>query len=496
MGPRPEDLSPNNFSGVGTAVSYAENIYDRPIPEQFKVYARHKDNPGWGMMLRAMGTVTGCSNPSTGHYEEPWKDDTFQGGSVVTPAGGAGNPLVVELTAGSMYNTGVTVGASARQASFVLAKDIIEFASGAQARVASKDTSVTPHQVTLEPLLASVDLDSEFAVNTPYHIVTNLFGEGSALPEGRQPRYVKYQNTFGIVKTATSITGTEMTNHIFPEPVPGQRGTIRLRLSRDMFRWHEKAMDGLLLFGQQADNLVDLDANGLNIDVSVPGSEGYIQFLKTGSTTVNPTLATYSIDDLGAVAQVLEDERSSESDVVMGLTGSKIQRTREAAMQEFFAQDLTPFINNAFSAYDAGSYDLGGVAQIDEYRDHTYAFGISAIRYNQIDFVFKKLPIFNDIKKAAAQTGGTDTYKYPVTTIYQPLGATVRTDTADSRPTIGYEYKQAESTDRHMVINYRPGAGTQQGLVASDYDIMKESVLSEVAPHYACANACVYEEGA
>lgn len=495
LGTRPEDLQPNNFSPVGTAVNYEENIYDRPIPEQFKVYARHQENPGWGMLLRAMGTVRGCSNPSTGHYEEPWKDDLLEGGAIITPAGGAGNPMVVELTAASMYNTSATIGGAARQASYILEKDVIEFPSGNQARVSLKNVGVTPHRVTIEPLLSTVDLDGEFVINTGYHIVTNLWGEGTGTPGVRQPRYVKYSNTFGIVKSATAITGSEMTNHIYQEPVPGKRGTIRLRLSADMFRSHEKAVDGLLLFGTQANNIVDLETDGLNVDVNVVGSEGYVPFVKTGGTTVNPTLATYTIDDLGAVAQVLEDERSTASNAVVGLTGSQIQRTREAAMQEFFSQDLTPFINNMFSQYNASDFDMGGVAQIDTYRDHSYNFGISAIRYNQIDFVFKKLPVFNDIKRAGARVGAVNTYKYPVTTIYQPLGQKVKTDTSSEIPAIGYEYKEAEGTSRHMVVSTQPGAGVQNGIVSHDKDYVKDSVLSEIAPHYCVANACVYEEG-
>lgn len=492
LGTRPEDLTPNNFSPVGTVSSQEENIYDRPIAEQTHVFARHAGYVGWAHMLRAMGTVSGHNLPTNGHYEEPWKDDLLTLGAVITPSGGAGTTAVYELTAASMYNTSVTVGGASRQASYVLPNDIVEFADGAQARVESKDVSVTPHRVTLKPILAATNLATSAALNTGYHLVTNLFGEGSGAPGTRQPRYVKYQNTFGIVKSAWGQTGSERTNVVYQEVLPGKNGGIYWRLSADAYRTQEKAIDGLLLFGQQADNLVDLDANGLNVDVNVTGTEGYIPFVKTGGTIVNPTAGAYSTADLDAIATVLEDERSTQSNSVCGLTGSLIHQERENAMQEFFANDLTPFIDNMFTAYGKG-WDYNNTAKIDGRFDHTYDFGIQAIRKGGINFTFKKLSIFNDIKRAGAKAAGIPTYEYPNVTIYQPIGEKVKTSTARMAPVVGYEYKESEGMSRHLVISQISGAGTRNGEVANEYDSSKEILVSEIAAHYCCANNTVYE---
>lgn len=499
MGTRPEDLSPNNFSPVGSVGSHQEyqTVYDQPIPEQMDVFARHADYTGWAMMLRAMGTVRGCDTPSLGHYEEPWKDDTLNIGSVVTPGGGAGNSVLVALTAGSMYNTGTTIGGSARQASYVLPKDVVELPSGVQARVESKTVSTTPHRVTLKPLLSTVDLDAELAAvaaaGQGLFIVTNLFGEGTGSPGTRAPRYVKYQNTFGIVKSAWGVTGSEWTTRIYPEVLPGQQGSIRLRLAPDAMRAQEKAIDGLLLFGQQANNIVDLETDGLNIDVDIAGVEGFIPFAKTSGTTVNPTLSTYSTADLDAIVSIIEDERSTMNNTMLGLTGSKIHTSRENGMQEFFSQNLAPFLGQMYGAFSG--WDSDAVADTDNYSGPSYAFGVSHVQKGNIDFFWKKLAVFNDIKKAGAKVAGVPVYEYPFTTIYQPLGGSVMTNTAKQMPTIGYEYKESGGLSRHLVVNQVAGAGTRQGLVSHDKDYTKEIFTSEIAPHYACGNRIVYESG-
>lgn len=491
-GTRPEDLPVNNFQPAGSVNSQEENIYDRPIAEQTKVFARHAGYVGWAMMLRAMGTVTPFNLPTTGHYEEPWREDTVELGAEITASTGVGDTAVYELTAASMYNTSVTAGGAARQTSYVLAKDVIEFADGNQARVESKDVSVVPHRVTLKPLDSTVDLAGSVVLDTPYHLVTNMFGEGTGAPGMRQPRFIKYTNTPGIVKSAWGQTGSERTNVVYQEVLPGKNGGIRWRLSADALYHHEKAMDGMLLFGQQADNLVDFEADGLNIDVAVTGTEGYIKFVKTGGTTVNPTIGAYDVTDLDNIAITIEDERSTASNAVCGLTGSYIHRDRENGMQEFFANDLTPFINSMFGSYEGG-FAYNNVAKIDGEYDSTYNFGIQAIRKSQIQFVFKKLSIFNDIKRAGAKNSGTPVYEYPQTTIYQPIGAKVKTDTAREMPVVGYEYKQSDGLNRHMVISQVSGAGTKNGSVSHEKDYSKEIIVSEIAAHYCCANMNVYE---
>jgi hypothetical protein len=60
-------------------------------------------------MLKSMGFDRGTAAPTTGHYEYPWRKDLVRVNSVITASTGPGTDVVIELTAGSMFDTQVSV---------------------------------------------------------------------------------------------------------------------------------------------------------------------------------------------------------------------------------------------------------------------------------------------------------------------------------------------------------------------------------------------------
>lgn len=492
-GTQPGMLNPGNYGGVGTAANQVENIFQRPPIEEMKIYARNNGYLGYGHLLRTMGRVKGCFNPSTAHYEEQFKEDLLRINAVITPSGGAGANMVVSLTADSMFNTGATQGGAARQASYPQSNMIVELPSGLQAFIVSKDVTVTPHRLTLRPTLSTTDLDDEITGGERLHLSFNAYGEGSGRGNMIQDRLIRYENKFGIVKTYWAITGSEMTNHIYVEPIPGVKGTVLKRLKANAEYHHMKAMDGLLLFGQYFNNITSYDTGGLNIDVSIPGVSGLLPETRLNSSFVAPTLASYSTADLDTIANAIEDERGIAQNVMFGLTGRDIQQARENGLQEFVQQNLAPFFS--MMAVEHGGWDFQSIADTDEFKGLSFAFGLHSIQKSNITFHYKKMPIFNDVMRAGARVGDTAVYKYPATTIYMPLGARARTSTGSEAPAFGYEYKEAEGYSRHLVINERSGAGTTQGEVSHDRDIKEAFVTSEIGPNHYCLNQYVYEEG-
>lgn len=489
----PTGLAPNSAQYVGRVHSNEENVFDLPIQEQNKVYARYKGYIGFAHMLRMAGNVWASSNIAEGHYEMARMEDLLRVAAITTASGGAGNNMVVTLSADSMFNTGVTQGGSARQASYVQPNMVVELYDGTQAFVVSKDVTFTPHRVTLRPMLAATNLDTAILANTEYHLSTNLFGEGSG--KGYMPinRTFKYRTTFGIVKTAFGVTGSNFTTKIYEEPIPGVEGSVYKRLDASCMYHHEKAIDGLLLFGQTANNIVTYDSTGLNVDVAITGVEGMIPYIKTNGTTVSNALVTYSPNSLDAIVRVAEDERSTASNVMLGLTGSRIQAARENGLQEFVSQNYAPFFQ--MMSLNHGGWDSDAVADTDEFKGFSYAFGLKVIQKGGITFNYKKMAIFSDIMRAGARDGATDLYGYPKETYYLPLGEKVKTNLAGEAPAMGYHYKNLDGLNRHLVINQLPGAGTQQGTVVSDKDYTETLVLSEIAPHFFCGNQYILEAG-
>ena len=283
---RPNDLNPEAFGSAGNYGSQVEfqNIYTRPIPQQVDLFDRHVGYVGFAMLLSAMGASKGCKNPTFGHYELPWEADTFTIASVTTAAGGAGNDIVITLSADDMYNTSVTSNSVAIQTSYPLVGDVVEFYDRVQAQVVVKDTSFSPHRLTLRPLNAADDMDASALATNTYGIVYNLHAEGSGLPASRAPRIITYSNGFGVIKHKVAITGHELTNAVYHQTIPGDNSSagqsIYQLMKHEDLKRYEMSRSGMLLFGQSPDNLTELVVS-TNLDTPVEGTEGFIDFALT-----------------------------------------------------------------------------------------------------------------------------------------------------------------------------------------------------------------------
>lgn len=499
---RPGDLGTNNFSPVGNGLvsdQEVRNIYDRPPAERMWLMSRHKGYVSFATMLDAMGFSSGHDKPTTGHYEDPWQEDVVKINAVITPSAGAGTTEVWELHADSMYDTSQTVSTVAVQSSYVLVNDVIELFDRTQVRVESKDTSTTPHRITVKPLVATVNLAGKVTANDEYGILYNLFPEGSGLPSGRAPRIVKYTNTFGIIKHVCGSTGSELTNSVYHEVIPGQPGsagdTIYTKVKYDELERYEMSKSGLLLFGQQPDNITDLPA-GTNIDTSVYGTEGLIDFALTSGTIDTYTPGTYVLQDFDVIGDVYYDERVAKSSEIICWDGPDIATETENVLVDLMAQDLSPFVDrlvDQFSSYMSNGYQEG----LDSSpADAVVSFGYSAVRKNGFTFHLKRLSEFNDVKRA-----GSASYGYRKYRIAMPVDWRTDIDSGEQRPTLGYEWKEKNGYSRQNVMGTISGAGVggdgmPMGQAVHENDTTKFFLLSECAAHFAVGNGVVTQRPA
>ena len=499
---RPGDLAPNNFSPAGNGLASDQelrNIYDRPPAERMWLMSRHKGYVSFATMLDAMGFSSGHDKPTTGHYEDSWQVDTVKINAVITPSAGAGTTVVVELHADSMYDTSQTTGGAAVQTSYVLEKDVIELFDRTQVRVESKDTSVSPHRLTLKPLLSTVDLAGKISPNDEFGIVYNMWAEGDGLPKGRAPRIAKYTNTFGMIKHVCGSTGSELTNAVYHEVIPGQEGsagdTIYTKIKYDELERYEMSKSGLLLFGQQPDNLTDLAA-GTNIDTTVYGTEGMIDFALTSGTIDTYVPGTYVIQDFDEIADVYYDERVAASSDIICWDGPDIAKETENALIDLFAQNYAPFVDrlvDQFSSYMTEGYQEGLDAKPT---DAVVSFGYSAVQKSGFTFHLKRLSEFNDIKRLGGASYGYRKYR-----ISMPVDWRVNVLDNTSRPTVGYEWKEKNGYSRNNVIGTISGAGvggdnTPFGPAVHENDTTKYFLLSECAAHFAVGNGIVTQRPA
>lgn len=501
LGTRPEDLTPNVYSPAANGLASEVEmytIYDRPIAEQMWLFERHAGYVGFATMLAAMGFRNGSNTPTIGHYENPWTEDLVKIGSIVTPAGGAGNDIVVALHADNMYNTAVTSGGSARQASYPVVGDVIETYDRVQARVTAKDVTVNPHRLTLTPLKSTVDLDSSINATESYGILYNLFAEGSELPKGRAPRIVKYTNTFGVVKHSFGSTGHELTNAVYHEVIPGDESsagdTIFARIKADEIRRYEMSRSGMLVFGQTADNLTEL-VTETNLDTDISSTEGFVDFALTSGTTDTYTAGTYTIQEFDDISNVYFDERVTNNPDIICWDGPDISTETENAFVNVLQQNLAPFVDRIIDGYGSYRANQFHEALDGKSSDATLAFGYSAIQKNGFVYHFKRLSEFNDIRRA-----GGSSYGYRKWRIAMPITWTTDSLSGNRRPTIGYEFKQLNDYSRENVFGDLPGAGvggnTKYGKAVKEADAMKYFLISHIAMHCAVGNGLVVQQPA
>jgi len=493
---RPNDLGVNTFSpagnGLGTNVEMY-TIYDRPLAEQVWNFATHVGYMGFATWLRTMGFSMGKSTPTTGHYETPWCQDPVKIGAITTASTGAGTNVVLTLHADSMYNTSVTTGGNARQASYPVEGDVIELYDRTQAQIITKNVTVNPHRITIRPLDSTVDLAGKITVDDSYGIPYNLHGEGSGLPKGRAPRVFKYSNTFGIVKHAFGSTGNALVDAVYFE-IQGQPGTegqsTYAHIKAEEIKRFEQSCSGLLLFGQSANNLTSTD-NQQGLDTPIDSTEGFVDFAFSYGSQDSYTVGAYSLDDFDSIGNLLRDERATTSRDIMLFDGPDIALETENLFVQTMNNDLSPFVDrlvpgvSTWSGYQQSLSNSPSMA--------TLSFNYKAIEKNGFVFHLTRIDEFADIRVL----GGPD-YEYRQTRIAVPIGWNRDLISGNQRPTIGYEYRELNGYSRENVLGHYGGAGvggdnTPFGPAVNAYDYLQYFLIGEKAFHGSCANALVVQ---
>lgn len=502
----PQGLALNNFSPVGGGIASQTELYtlyDRPRPEMTWLFSRHIGFPPFSVMLSGMGNGYKHDKNQIAHYEDPWLCDTIIVNSVVTGADpGAGGDVIIELAAANMYNTSMTVsGGTATQASYPIVSDVVELSNRMQARVVTKNTAVTPHRLTLRPLVSTDNIFGNIQVNDEIPIVYNLHAEGSGLPAGRAPRIMKFVNSFGIIKHRIGVTGTELTNSVYHELIAGDAGSagqsIYVKIKTDEIKRYEYAKSNYLLFGQVPDNLTESVAALGNLDVAIGGGEGYVPFALTAGSQTSYTAGAYSSDDLDEITDVYYDQRSAPSADLICFDGPDISKETENAFDNAWVQNWAPFVDRIIDGYSSFMTQQYHEMIDGKPTDATLVIGgYSCIQKNGFVFHFKRLSEFHDIKGV-----GLSGYIYRGLRLVSPVGYMQDARTSELRPMVGYAYKGLDGYQRENVFGHLPGAGvggdnSPWGRAVNQNDLLDYYLISEISGHWALGNAVVTQSAA
>ena len=487
---RPNDIRPPAYSaGAGAHSQQVFSQQDLYTPaEMVQVFERHGRPVSYRMMLKLYGFTRGAATPTVGHYEYPWYKDLVEVGSIVTPSAGAGNNMVIALSAASMFDPGATVGGVAIKASYPVVGDLLVFPDGNKAQITAKNTTTDPHQLTLTPVKSTVDLDGSVTASESYFISDNAFGEGTGLPAGRSSRVMKYTNDFQILKEAAVTSGSEYTNQAYFEPLPGTTGSYVLRVQWETMQRFEDKCDGALMFGSPIDNITSASTS-LGIDVTVKGTEGLLEFASVNGYTVNYTPGSYTTQDFDVIARIYELERIGVKEIA-GWQGIDIYQEQENALQALLNGDLTANLSADRFTFNMEPNDMN---QLPDSGDFALRIGFRAVRKSGYNFSWKSLHTFNE-----AIGAGAEAYNYTQYSIWTPLGYTKNKATGGTSGTIGYEYKELNGYSREHVVAPINGLGVAGSgglapVAVNQYDVQQLGMLSEIAAHNTCANHIILQ---
>lgn len=477
----PQDLRPNAYSAAGGDVMGQEVIsdYDLYKPNKFvKVFERHCQHISFRIMLRAMGFARGTAAPTTGHYEYPWMKNLVTVGPIITAPAGPGDAIIFELDPNDMYDAQVTQGGVPVQASYPMEHDEILLPGDKMGVIFAKDTSVTPHRLTVLPKDGNLNLNGVLVTGQSYAISSNSHAEGSGLPAGRTPRIIDYTNTFQILKTKSSVSGSEATNEMYFEPIEGQPGSFHLKSDWDAMKRFEDEVDGALVFGNQNTNPNLVDQNtGMGYDVPYSGTEGLIPFAVNEGNV--DTYNVFSINDLDDVSDYYEGERIGTRELIT-LCGMTIYLEQENALQNLLNADI-----NSQLWYDwmNPSDFVDDYQPNDAMKDQYLHVGFKGIHKGGYTYGIRLLHCFNENVGAGAAS-----YNYKRRQVIIPKGYSKDKRSGTCRPTMGYEYKQLGNYSREYVFGVISGAGVTMATPSNQFDIGLKFHISEVAFHGTCSN--------
>lgn len=481
-----------NTGGVGGNVmdsGVVESIYSvyDPFSIQRLAHERHGKRPGFISTMEMLGPdyAKGAKAPTIGHYERNnWVGQMVTVGSIDTAASGAGNDMVIVLGTDNMTNTSAV---TTLQSSNIRPKDWILLPSGEIAIVKSKDTSVSPHKVTIAPADSTVNLDDEVTATETYAVVTNSHARASGLPEGLTPKTFKYTNQFAIIKEAARASGSELTN----EPFVGinQVGeTVFQVATQDAMDRFENARSGMLLWGKENDNVTDANTQ-LGYTVDLTWTEGFMTFQNGNSyqNTYNP--AAFTTDEFQEIAATFEGENIGAQNIC-SLQGHQYLYILENALETVFDGSLSnAMISASMQAYGLSLDDWQPYMENSSWRAH---LGWSGIVRSGFNFHFKRMHEF-----VRPDGAGASDYDYAYDAIYLPLTYQRDVRTGEHRPAIGYEWKEKDGYSRKVVMGTLNGAGVagQNGyatIPVDQYDVATAFMISEIAGHWSCPNKIIY----
>lgn len=466
----PTGISATGTEGLFTALQlYADN----PQVKR-KLYEKHGYRKSLYLILDQLGLGSPLKGPEFAHWEKDWFKQTFVIGSVVTPTGGAGNPIVIALKAESMLTK--TISGVSVPFSFPQEQDIIEMPGTRQkAIVTAKNTSVSPHQLTIKPM-SNFDMAAYVIADARFFISSNAWAEGTGAAKSRLSVDSRWYNYTQIFKARYSETGSSLTNELPYEPIPGKMGSYLLRGTDEAEKFLYDQISGALISGIRS-AYVAQDASELDYDPMVKTTQGMIDYGVTEGTDISHVIGGIDISHFDAVGEVMRRERVN-STTINGWMGYGYRSEIENTLVDYFLRDLSTYANKFKPEVMNGT----------DPKDFFAWLGFSGLHKNGYDFIFNTLDELDD-----PQGMGVDAYNYSHLGMWMPAATLKNKGEKRDIPSIGFRYKALDGYSRKYELWTTGGAGPIRK--TSAVDIMNSDFRADIGGEFALGSQWVIDFG-
>lgn len=425
--------------------------------------------------IRALGFARSVPNstPYSEHYYNNRETRTFTIGSVVTPASGPGENIVVALSSADMKSITGLDGV-ARNFSRPRVSEEVQFPSMNNYHIVEKNKNVTPHQITLRPVNAAVNANDDITPDVKAFIITPKFAEATGQPEPVTNTYGKYRNTFATVKETALASGTAMTSKSPLAQIDGMPGYWYLKDIQDATVRHEVNKSKTILHDQVGGNITQYSPD-FDEDFVVGHTEGFIAHaLSAGEQIGYASLPAFDVSDFDDVTAYYRSIMAATRNLV-SWQGSAYQSAVENALVDFLA-------DKSFESYVATNYMKNALKYFwDDNVSQDDAFvhiGFRGVKKGGFNILFSALNELNDI-----EGGGAEGFDYNTWAFYMPLGMTRDAKTKASLPYFQLEHR-----------GQTPGGFSREDIVwntggpvahTDQFDVHRSFFLSELLLHIA-----------
>ena len=400
---------------VATTENYVNslNVHMPETTEDF--ISRYGDQSLTGL-LDTIGAHAPSAQRKFEHWEDDWIHQNFalQAGATVAVAG----------TTVTLANASSSDGTAAGHY-FLRIGDVVMSPLGELALCTARPANNTATLVAYNAAWTATTTAQTLI------IVGNEWEEGTNQPAGITPTPNHYYNYTMIMKESFDVTGSEATNKTWfkvDDPATGNSGYLwYLKGEADTHRRFVNYCESMMLVGKIATNAnAALQPAGNTIgNGGITGSEGLIDFIRTGNTQTYSQVAGFNLTDFDAMIRTLDQNRGSRENTIWA------------------GIDLSLAIDDGIAAMFAG----GGVSYgaFNGAEEIAVAFGFKSFTRGGYTFHKKTYDMFNYLPMLGAAG-----YNHPGMGMVIPGDMKKDSKTGKSIPSLRVRYKEAGGYSRKM----------------------------------------------